>query len=70
MSKSLWRKVFGVIAACALCVMIAPTGVATPDSCSASGVAASASGVLNSASGYLDGHPEANNVLRRACDRR
>ena len=66
MSKSLWRTGFGVIAGCALCVTIAPTAGATPDPCSASGVAATASGVLNAASGYLDGHPDANDVLTAA----
>lgn len=68
MSKSLWRTVFGVIPCWALCVMVAPTAGATPDPCSASGVAATASGVLNAASGYLDGHPDANNVLTTAVD--
>jgi heme-binding protein len=66
MSKSLWRTLFGVIPGCVLCVAIAPTAVAAPDPCSASGVAATASGVLNAASGYLDGHPDANNVLTAA----
>ena len=66
MSKPLWRNVFGVIPGCVLCVMLAPTAVAAPDPCSASGVAATASGVLNSASGYLDGHPDANDVLTAA----
>jgi heme-binding protein len=66
MSKPLWRNVFGVIPGCVLCVMMAPTAVAAPDPCSASGVAATASGVLNSASGYLDGHPDANDVLTAA----
>ncbi|MEE3064272.1 MAG: heme-binding protein [Actinomycetota bacterium] len=55
-----------MIAGCVLGVGIAPTAVASPDPCSASGVAATASGVLNSASGYLDGHPDANNVLTAA----
>ena len=66
MRKPLWRNVFGVILGCVLCVMTAPTAVAAPDPCSASGVAATASGVLNSASGYLDGHPDANDVLTAA----
>lgn len=66
MRKSLWRTVFGVIPGCVLCAVVAPTASATPDPCSASGVAATASGVLNSASGYLDGHPDANNVLTAA----
>jgi heme-binding protein len=66
MSKPVWRNVFGVIPGCVLCVMMAPTAVAAPDPCSASGVAATASGVLNSASGYLDGHPDANDVLTAA----
>ncbi len=66
MSKSLWRTVFGVIPGCVLCITIAPTAVAAPDPCWASGVAATASGVLNAASGYLDGHPDANNVLTAA----
>ena len=66
MSKSSWRAVFGVMAGCVLGVAIAPTAAASPDPCSASGVAATASGVLNSASGYLDGHPDADNVLTAA----
>jgi heme-binding protein len=66
MRKSLRRTIFGVIAGCALCLIVAPTAGAAPDQCSASGVAATASGVLNSASGYLDGHPDANNVLTTA----
>ena len=66
MKTSLWRTVFGVIPGLVLCVMVAPTAGATPDTCSASGVAATASGVLNAASGYLDGHPDANNVLTSA----
>ena len=66
MGKSLRRTIFGVIPACVLCVMVAPTAGAVPDPCSASGVAATASGVLNSASGYLDGHPDVNNVLTAA----
>jgi hemophore-related protein len=64
--KPLRRTIFGVIAGCALCLIVAPTAGAAPDQCSASGVAATASGVLNSASGYLDGHPDANNVLTTA----
>jgi len=66
MSKSLRHIVFGVILGCVVGVMGAPIAGATPDPCSASGVAATASGVLNSASGYLDGHPDANNVLTAA----
>ncbi|WAJ45907.1 heme-binding protein [Mycobacterium sp. Aquia_216] len=66
MSKSPWRTAFGVAVGCVLCVTIAPTAVAAPDPCSASGVAATASGVLNAASGYLDGHPDADNVLTAA----
>jgi heme-binding protein len=66
MSKSLRHIVFGVILGCVVGVMVAPIAGATPDPCSASGVAATASGVLNSASGYLDGHPDANNVLTAA----
>ena len=66
MRKSLWRTIFGVIAGCVLCVIVAPTAGAAPDPCSASGLAATASGVLNSASGYLDAHPDANNVLTAA----
>jgi hemophore-related protein len=69
--KSLWRTVFGkisvgVISACVLCVIVAPTAGAAPDPCSASGLAATSSGVLNAASGYLDSHPDANNVLTAA----
>jgi len=66
MGKAFRRMLFGVIPGCALCLMVAPTAGASPDPCSASGVAATASGVLNSASGYLDGHPDANNVLTSA----
>jgi hemophore-related protein len=66
MSKSLRHIVFGVILGCVVGVMVAPIAGATPDPCSASGVAATASGVLSSASGYLDGHPDANNVLTAA----
>ena len=66
MSNSLWRTVFGAIAGCALCVAIAPNAAATPDPCSASGVAATSSGVLNAASGYLDAHPDANDMLTSA----
>ena len=65
MSK-LMHTIFGVIPACVLCVMVAPTAGAAPDPCSASGLAATSSGVLNAASGYLDGHPDANNVLTAA----
>jgi hemophore-related protein len=64
--KSLWRKIFGVISGCVLCVIVAPAAGAEPDPCSAGGLAATASGVLNSASGYLDAHPDANNVLTAA----
>ena len=64
---SLWRIVFGVCALCALtAVATSPMASATPDPCSASGLAATSSGVLNAASGYLDGHPDANNVLTAA----
>jgi heme-binding protein len=66
MSKSSWHAVIGMIAGCVLGVVVAPTAGASPDPCSASGVAATASGVLNSASGFLDGHPDANNVLTAA----
>ncbi|WIM87262.1 heme-binding protein [Candidatus Mycobacterium wuenschmannii] len=55
-----------MIPSCAACLILAPSAVAAPDPCSASGVAATASGVLNSASGYLDGHPDVNNVLTSA----
>jgi hemophore-related protein len=63
--NSLRHMLFGMVPACALCLMIAPTASAA-DPCSASGVAATASGVLNSASGYLDAHPDANNLLTTA----
>lgn len=66
MRKMLRRTIFGVIPSCAACLILAPSAVAAPDPCSASGVAATASGVLNSASGYLDGHPDVNNVLTSA----
>jgi heme-binding protein len=65
MGKSLRHMLFGVVPACVLCLMVAPTASAA-DPCSASGVAATASGVLNAASGYLDAHPDANNVLTAA----
>jgi heme-binding protein len=64
--KSLRRIIFGVIPSCAACLIVAPTAVAAPDPCSASGLAATSSGVLNAASGYLDGHPDVNNVLTAA----
>jgi len=66
MGNSLRRIIFGLIPCCIFCVMAAPTAVAAPDPCSASGLAATSSGVLNAASGYLDGHPDANNVLTAA----
>jgi heme-binding protein len=66
MTKSLWRKLFGVILGCVLCAIVAPAADAAPAPCTASGVAATASGVLNAASGYLDAHPDANNVLTTA----
>ena len=63
------RKAFGVVPGCVIAAAViasAPTAGATPDPCSASGLAATSSGVLNVASGYLDSHPDANNVLTTA----
>ncbi|HEY7050975.1 MAG TPA: heme-binding protein [Mycobacterium sp.] len=68
---TLRRRVAGICAGSLLgglaaATIAAPTAAATPDECSASGVAGTVSSVTGSARAYLDAHPGANQAVSAA----